>query len=220
MSDIGAQVVSGVVYAILFATILPVLFLLRKVVSCGEVVRKSSHALVIIGCLPAIFILQSAYVAAALLALLELSFLAYRRFGVLPEVFRTDRFSYGDLFIPPMVFLLWLLGRRDPVLFIVPLLIAAFADIAAALFGTRFPNHRFVIFGAIRTPAGSIAYFLTSALIVIIIARYGSAESAVGAALLVALTATVAEAASPAGSDNFTAPLCASLLLALTGAKL
>lgn len=96
-------------------------------------------------------------------------------------------------------------------------------DALAAIIGRRFGKRHYVVNGATRTWEGSIAMFAAAAtaMFLTIVLVPGSALGpltpppalpvALSAALIGAAVATIAEAISPAGTDNLSVPLLAGL---------
>lgn len=97
------------------------------------------------------------------------------------------------------------------------LLVLALGDAAAALVGQRFGRHPYHLLGSRRSWEGSGAMFLVSALVVGLVLQATGGGPRPLLAAGVALAATLAEALSPAGSDNLTVPLVVALLLVAAG---
>lgn len=202
-----------------FTLITPLLVLLGRRVQRAEILRKIAHVLLVVGALPTIYLFKSPALVGALALLLEISLLLHRRIGALSRIFRAGSDTYGDLMIAPVLYCLWFAGQRNTALFVGPLLILALSDSAAAVVGSRFGRLKFSVAGTVRTLEGSLAHFVVSWIIVLVIGQVaqGDAVSLILRSGAVALVAAAAEAISPSGLDNLTAPLSAALLMVLVG---
>ena len=109
-------------------------------------------------------------------------------------------------------------GRKE--LFVIPMLVLTFSDVAAALVGRRYGRRTIQWKLSRNTPGktyeGSLAFFIT-AMVVTFLAFYcylqwGPVRS-VPMALTVALLTTATEAFSPFGTDNFFVPLTVLIIM-------
>ena len=150
----------------------------------------------------------------AMEALLILEMIAIKRFNLLPWLYKVGRVSWGEYFGVGAVILIALM-KPNKWVFLAAMLHLGIADAVAALVGTRYgKNHQFKVFGQIKSIPGSLAFYGASVVIttVVIVA----AQSGNDALLLLAtvpILATLAEAASPFGSDNFVIPVLVVLVL-------
>jgi phytol kinase len=103
-------------------------------------------------------------------------------------------------------------GRKE--LFVVPMLVLTFSDVAAAQlgrsFGKRTIQKKNSVNGTGKTIVGSTAFFITALLILFFSYYYYMAWSLAGSisvTVLIALISTTVEAYSPHGTDNFFIPL-------------
>lgn len=145
--------------------------------------------------------------------------MASLKFGFLPSINAIDRFSYGSILFPIIVYLLFLvfqMAGKGLIVFYLPILILAICDPMAALVGKRFPFGKYRVLGCGKSLAGSLA-FLVSALLVtaVTIFAFGDMPSQMLLILLVPAIATVAEAMGVKGMDNFTIPASVVLTLCL-----
>lgn len=149
--------------------------------------------------------------------------LASSKFGWLPSINRIDRKSYGSLLYPVIVylsFLVYAVSGKGLILFYMPILILAICDPVAALVGKRFPWGVYHPCGSRKTLSGSLA-FLVSASVVCLALLYGfeplrpTLVNRPGAVALVPVVATICEALSVRGTDNFTVPAGAVIVLQL-----
>lgn len=110
--------------------------------------------------------------------------------------------SFGEIFLPLGVVLAALLAQSLDA-FQITILLLGFADTAAYIVGTSFVSPRLIFH---KTLLGSTAYILVS---VSILATFRPLPIA----LIVGCVLGIIELISPKGSDNFTIPLVAALLL-------
>lgn len=140
--------------------------------------------------------------------------LASIAFGWLPSINRIDRKSYGSLLYPVIVYIcfwVYTTSGKELIMFYMPILILAICDPVAAIVGKRFPWGIYHPWGSRKTLSGSLA-FLVSASAVCLALFYGFEPARAtlinrpGAAALVPVVATICEALSVKGTDNFTVP--------------
>ncbi len=133
------------------------------------------------------------------------------------------RKSWGIALFTPAFLLLWFfLGQTNPLLVIQSMLVLALADPAAAIAGKYFPKGPYNLTGDSKTLAGSTAFFLVAFLVfagfsylqVLLpfsFINHNEADISFGWQLVIwifiALVASMAEALSSGGWDNFTVPL-------------
>ncbi len=126
------------------------------------------------------------------------------------------RSSLGDVFFPASVLLLFALAGREPVFYVVPMLLLALADAAAALVGTSWGRRSFTADEGLKTWEGSLAFlgvaFLCIWLPLFLSAPEFGARTAV-VALCIALVTMLLEASAWRGLDNLFVPLAALVML-------
>ena len=84
-----------------------------------------------------------------------------------------------------------------------------FADLTAALVGTRYGRHRFLA----KSVEGSAAFFVTAVLIMIILPRASGIPGDLAVGITAALAATIVEAADFGIDDNLSVPLTTGIVL-------
>lgn len=114
--------------------------------------------------------------------------------------------SWGEVFFPLGVAASAIISINGEV-FIASILILALSDTAAFIVGKNFPNSRKIITG--RTVVGSGAGFIVS-LVIMLLLGFGAISS-----MLVSFGIFIVEVFSIKGSDNFTMPVMAAILLNL-----
>lgn len=179
----------------------------------NEDARKTYHIVhaLIVGAAP--FLIS--YNALIILELLLLTVMVFvRRFKLFTWLYQVGRLSWGEYFGVAGVVLIALL-KPNKWVFLAAMLHLGIADAAAALIGKRYgKKHQFRVFGQIKSVPGSAAFFVASLLIMALVIQtsQSSADSLMLIVLLPPLI-TLAEMASPFGTDNFVIPVGVVLLL-------
>jgi len=135
------------------------------------------------------------------------------RYGVVQAMTSSSRSNLGTVYFPvAFAAIVWFLWDR-PALLVASLMPLTWGDAMAAIIGERYGRHTYRVLGSTRSLEGSLTAFGFGALSTgLVLAAFGT-PGAVGAALLTALGATLAEAVSPRGLDNLTIPAVSALLL-------
>jgi dolichol kinase len=147
--------------------------------------------------------------------------LASLKFGWLPSINAIDRFSYGSILFPVIVYLLFLvfqIAGKGLIVFYLPILVLAICDPLAAVVGKRFPFGKYRIMGGGKSAAGSLAFFVSALLVTVsTVFAFNDVRSGMLLIALVPCVATVAEALGVKGMDNFTIPASVVSTLCLIG---
>ncbi len=207
------------------ALVVALLGLLRlyqvKAAPPAERVRKLFHVCTgVLGLtLPWIFdrfvpVLTLAIVALAGFAAIRLS----HRFreGMGQVLFAVRRDSFGELCYVLGILLLFWLSKADRILYVVPLLLLAIADTAAALIGQQYGKLRFRPVDGGKSIEGAIAFFFAAFFCVHIPVLLWSGAGRVQSLLIsinLSVMTMLAEAAAWWGLDNLIIPLWGYLLL-------
>ena len=158
-------------------------------------------------------VILSVIIAASLFLLQRTHALKARAGGVLGGV---GRVSLGEVYFPLSVCIIYLLARRDLVLYSVPILILTFADAVAALIGVRYGQSRYETTDGAKSIEGSVAFFVAAFFSVhvpiLLCSRTGRPESLL-IALNLGLLIMILEAISWAGLDNLFVPIVSFLIL-------
>lgn len=145
--------------------------------------------------------------------------LASLKFGWLPSINAIDRFSFGSILFPIIVYVLFLVFQRvgkGLIVFYLPILILAICDPVAALVGKRLPFGKYRIMGCGKSAAGSLAFFFSALLVTAVtVLAFQNVRSEMLLILLVPSIATAAEGLGVKGMDNFTIPASVVLTLCL-----
>jgi len=134
-----------------------------------------------------------------------------------------ERPSSGERWFPVGVYALYVVGRHEPVFYLIALSALVVSDALAALLGTRYGAHTYPVAGGLKSIEGSAIFlaitFIGVHLPLLLLTDIGRAES-VMISLQLALLATSFEAISQRGNDNLVVPLATFyLLLKLTPAS-
>ena len=133
-------------------------------------------------------------------------------------LYRIDRKSFGEIYFPLSVSLLFMIMGTHPLLFIIPVLILTLADPMAAIIGGHYGRLRYLTIKGQKSIEGSAAFFLVAFCCIyiplLLFTNIGNIEDML-IATLVALLVMLVEAVSWNGLDNLLIPLASSLLLLL-----
>jgi phytol kinase len=131
-------------------------------------------------------------------------------------LYRVNRTSFGEIYFPLSVCLLFVFARGDALLFLVPILVLTLADPAAAIIGCRYGRTRYMTIRGWKSVEGSATFFLVAfpcVLFPLLLFTTMSLMTALLIALLVGLLAMLTEAVAWEGLDNFFIPVFSCLLL-------
>ncbi|NQV50320.1 MAG: DUF92 domain-containing protein [Candidatus Marinimicrobia bacterium] len=195
----------------------------RKVLHISpELTRKFVHVMVgILVSLAPFFLTAKLPVILLGIIFTFLNYVALKKDG-LKGMHTTERISFGTVYFPiAFTLLVIMFWDRNIVIFIVAMLILAFADTAATVVGERINSkNKFILWHDKKSWPGSIAFFTTA--LVVMLTCYPIYTGflndnplplihLVGMSVFVAFVSTVAEAVSKRGSDNLTLTLTAAL---------
>lgn len=133
-------------------------------------------------------------------------------------LYRIDRKSFGEIYFPLSVCLLFVIVGTHPLLFIIPVLILTLADPMAAIIGGHYGRLRYLTIKGQKSIEGSAAFFLVAfCCIYVPLLLFTNADRIEDmlVAILVALLVTLVEAISWNGLDNLLIPLSSYFLLML-----
>lgn len=181
-----------------------------------EWTRKLVHLGGGLVCLFFPFLIESPWVVLAMAAAMTALFAAAARAGGLRSLHAIERRSRGAEYYPLAIFLVFLLARGRPFLYVAAVLVLAVADAGAALVGSRYGVVRYEVEEETKSLEGSLVFLVLAFLAVLLPALLlADLEPAVAvlAALLVALLVTGFEAISLRGADNLFVPLAVAVVL-------
>lgn len=186
-----------------------------------ELARKIVHVGMGLCCLPLPWLFQSAWPVVGLAALVITGLAAVRTQATLRASLGSvlggvGRRSFGEIYFPVSVALLFALAHRNVVLYAVPLLILTLGDAAAAVIGTRYGFARYATGEGEKSVEGSTAFFVMAFLATLgplrLFTTMGRTESVLIACTL-ALLVMMLEATALRGRDNLLVPLGTFVLL-------
>ena len=139
-----------------------------------------------------------------------------KRLGWISSVTGVERRSTGELLFPFAVYLLFAIAHGQPVFYLIALSALVFADTAAALLGSAYGRHTFMVGEDRKSLEGSAAFLLVTFLavhLVLLLAAGTEPAASVLIAAQMALLVTAFEAISMRGNDNLIVPLMTYYLL-------
>ena len=215
------EAVAGSV-ALLFAMLVTVSALVRRFGLHPELARKTIHVGLGLYCLTFPLLFSSPWPVLAicglcLLLLLCVRLARVRQGGIGAGLHGVLRESYGELIFGASVALLFVLGRHDPVTYVLPLAILTLSDAAAALVGVRYGRATFQVAQSYKSLEGAAVFFMTACIICLVLLLLMSDASRLNVIVLSACIAaygTLVEATSWRGWDNFFLPVAIHLVLA------
>lgn len=150
---------------------------------------------------------------------LEIAFLVMVAFARIFKIFGSHRavarLSWGEFFYPLGVILL-VVTNQPRWVFVLAVLHLALADAFAALVGIRYgKGNRYKVFGQTKSVAGTIAFFVTSVILVsltFILVPTHINDTIVNVLILLPITTTFIENIGVYGVDNLLIPLAVVLL--------
>jgi phytol kinase len=217
----------AIAMAAVLASALAMLFLLRlygkRKTADGEWLRKLAHigtGLISIS-LPwifssriPVFIICGASIT-LLLMMRYVPLVRARLSGVLDDVTRR---SWGEIYFPLSVALLYQFSQGSKLLYVVPLVVLTLADTVAALIGAEYGKHGYASTGTTKSIEGSIAFFCAAFFSVnvalVVFSDAGRVETLL-ISLDIALIVMLLEAIAWRGLDNIFIPLGVFILLRL-----
>lgn len=186
-----------------------------------ELSRKLAH--IIAGGVPISFpwLFESPLPVLALSGIAIAGMLAVRFLRRLKEtvggvIHGVERQSFGELYLPLSVAILFPLTHQTPLLFCVPMMMLAFADAVSALVGVRFGFHKFTTDEGHKSVEGSAAFVIVTFLVVFVPLFFFTEKTRAEVALIAAMLGFLVmllEAAAWRGLDNLFIPLGGFLLL-------
>jgi phytol kinase len=149
-------------------------------------------------------------------ALLALKYVRALRAGLGSVLYGIRRNSFGEIYFPLSICLLFMLAGHNGLLYSIPVLTLTFADTAAAVAGKRYGRRRYPAPGGYKSLEGSTAFFVAAgicSLVPLTLAPGGAPATALFIALTLSLVMTLVEAFSFRGLDNLLIPLLGYLVL-------
>jgi dolichol kinase len=181
-----------------------------------EHTRKLVHLGGGVACLFFPFLIESPWVVLAMALPLTLLFVAGSKLGFLKSLHGVARKSRGAEYYPLAVFLVFVLTRGRPWLYLAAVLVLAVADAFAALIGSRYGVVRYEVEDETKSLEGSLVFLVIAFLAIhlpVLLMTDLPRPVCVLAALLVAALVTGFEAISLEGADNLFVPVAVVVIL-------
>ncbi len=181
-----------------------------------EHTRKLVHLGGGVACLFFPFLIDSPWVVLAMAAPLTILFVAGSKLGFLKSLHGVARKSRGAEYYPLAVFLVFVLSRGRPWLYLSAVLVLAVADAFAALIGSRYGVVRYEVEDEEKSLEGSLVFLVIAFLAIhlpVLLMTDLPRPVCVLAALLVATLVTGFEAISLEGADNLFVPMAVVVIL-------
>lgn len=189
----------------------------RKGILPQWLARKILHIGAVGACAFASLIFDDLHFLASVVfgAVILLAFLVYKRYLFSDHL---GRRSWGIVLFALAFCLLLIWPQAERKFIFTAMLILASSDAAAAIFGKLFGRKSYDLTGDLKTYVGSIAFFVTTFLILILVnSRFDLLDYYVIEMLLIfsviSVILTYAEGIGSGGTDNLTVPIFAFLLL-------
>ena len=164
--DLHTEIINAFFYTIAYFLILLIVILFKRILpGKKELLRKIAHILICLGAIPSPYLIKSHWTLLILVFLLEVSFLIYRKLGYFKNIFDVKRKTFGDLFLPPAFYLLYLVGKGNPSFHLASLLVLSISDVVAGYVGKRLGKIRFSIWGNQKSLEGSLTFIASSFII-------------------------------------------------------
>lgn len=138
------------------------------------------------------------------------------RFPILPGINSVGRRSFGTFFYSVSIGILiaWFWNIQQPQYAVLGVLVMAWGDGLAALFGKRFGKNKYEVFGGQKSWEGSatMAVVTFTVSFLVLLSTNGNFWQAALVSLMVAVVTTALETFSLFGVDNLTVPLGSATL--------
>jgi dolichol kinase len=218
MINVQREIVTALVVAGIYILIFLIGEAVRRLLpSKTEVSRKTVHLLGGLTALSFPYLFASHWSVLALSVSFCAIMLITKRKGILKSVHDVERKSYGSIYYPAAVYLIFLLSSAKPVIYFISILVMAVSDTMAALVGGKYGVIKFDVEGNLKSLEGSIAFFFVTFLCIhlplLLMTEIGRLESVLIASII-ALLLTGFESISLSGSDNIIVPFGTYFILA------
>ncbi len=190
----------------------------------GEISRKFAHFITTLSTIPLPYVVTSHWYVLILAFIFFLVLFISQNSSQFRSIHDIERKSMGSYLLPLSIYATFVIAQLigNKLMFVLPMLILAISDPAAAIVGISMEkyNHRIKIFGydTQKSMFGSGAFFISS-LIISLIALYLNRGSfnltTIGFSLIIAFVGTIGEMFSWRGSDNLSVPLSVILILTI-----
>ena len=192
-------------------------FLNRKMKVGTEYTRKLSHIAAVFCAMLFPYLFQNVGYVLVLSGLFFVMLVIARRKRIIPSVDNVERKTGGSYFLTLGICIPYYLSVvfENPVSFMLPMLIFAISDPLAGLVGSKWIKSKRIINN--KTIAGSLAFLFSSLVICMLYFNYVHDKPVIALSLMIAVATSVTELLSGRGTDNFTVPLVACVILLFFG---
>lgn len=210
MIDIPREVITALIFAGAYLAIFYIAEIVKQLIpSRPELARKLIHLFGGVIALSFPYVFASHWTVLVLTVSFSAIVLVTKRKGILKSLHGVQRTSYGGIYYPLAVYLIFLLSSGQPVIYFISILVMAVSDTAAALVGGKYGAVKFDVEGNLKSLEGSVVFFFVAFLCIhlplLLMTGIGRLESVL-IALIIALLVTGFEAISLSGSDNIFVP--------------
>jgi phytol kinase len=127
-----------------------------------------------------------------------------------------ERKSYGEIYLTLAVGFLFLRSAGEPILYVLPILVVALSDAAAALVGTEYGRRLFEVEGGTKSLEGVATFFVVTwlvAMVLLLLLSDAPRENVIVLGFLIGAFGALVEAQSWQGLDNLFVPIAIHLAL-------
>ena len=187
--------------------------------------RNFSHLLAGLASLPYPWLFTSHWWVLLLAVQSSVVLYVTRYYGFIPSHHKTAGRSLGSFLFFASIYICYTASSYtgNISLFVIPIFVLSISDVTASYVGQRFgkkPTSLIRRFGVTnKTYAGSVAFFISSMVIVFAVFQYYLGERffhSILMALAISVATTFSEAISPNGFDNLTVPLTTLIIIWLS----
>lgn len=210
MMGIQEEIITALIYAIVYIFIFLIAEAVRKRMPTQfEISRKAVHLLGGITAMSFPYFISSHWTILALALSFCSIVIITKRKGLLKSVHGVERKSYGGIYYPVAIYLIFLMASNRPVIYFTSILVMTVSDTLAALVGGKYGAIKFDAEGNIKSLEGSVVFFFVTFLCIhlpLLLATDIARIDSVLIAFIIAVLVTGFEAISLSGSDNLIVP--------------
>ena len=180
-----------------------------------EISRKWMHFSSGICCLTIPFFISNHWIVLFLTSSFALILMISKKYNFLKSINSIDRKSFGSVLFPVTIYLSFVSYQylnQGIVFYYLPILILAICDPIAALLGKKWPLGKYKIGSNYKTLIGSIGFFCSCFVVVLISLYLIKTENSIMELLLlsfiISIFTTFTEAICQNGTDNVFIPIC------------
>jgi phytol kinase len=213
----GGEALRATLFAVGFAAVVAgTEFWYRRYRPPVEWTRKTLHVAFGLAAATLPWVLRSHWTLLVLLASLAIPLAWARRRRLVPSLFDVERQSYGEIYFPAGIYLLFVVSTGHRVFYLVSLITLVICDALAAVLGKSYGRHRYAVHHDQRSLEGSAVFLFTAFLgthLPLLLLTHIDRGTCVMISLQLALIVTAFEAITTGGSDNLVLPLTTYYLL-------